>query len=208
LLVYNSGRLVEDILKFTAGEGLPIADVVIGGVGTMLRSDLHPHLSDRYTSALGAGYDADRVAALLSNQPDLERQPERYQHALKSSWYLHDGTSEALDEIEAMLQAADLAVKLVYSSKRDLDVLPEGADKGQALTWLCRELDIPLSDVVVAGDTGNDGAMFKLEGVRGIIPDNGLEELKQRYPASGTTIHASRAEADGVIEGLSAMLGR
>ena len=35
LLVYNSGRLIEDIIEFTAQEGLPPADFLIGGVGSL-----------------------------------------------------------------------------------------------------------------------------------------------------------------------------
>ena len=202
LLVYNSGRLVDDILEFTAEEGLPVADFVIGGVGTMLVSDRHPHLSAAYSESIGEGYDAERVHALLSDLPGLERQPERYQHALKSSWYLHDADEEHLTTLEQRLRDEELAVKVVYSSGRDLDVLPANADKGQALIWLADKLSVQLSDVVVAGDTGNDCGMFLVPEVKGIVPANGLRELKERFPKGDRFFHAEQETADGIIEGL------
>ncbi len=48
ILVYNSGRLIEDILSFTSDEGLPPADFLIGGVGTMLHSQSHSQLVETY----------------------------------------------------------------------------------------------------------------------------------------------------------------
>lgn len=202
LLVYNSGRLIDDILEYTAEEGLPKADIVIGGVGTMLGADTHPHLALDYTTSIGVGYDAEAIAAVLDTMEGIEIQPQRYQHEHKSSWYFHDATEESLAELESRLTERGLSVKIVYSSNRDLDILPANADKGQALVWLCERLEIPLADVVVAGDTGNDAGMFTLPGVRGVIPRNGLGELKERFSDPTYFYHASRAEADGVIEGL------
>lgn len=203
LLVYNSGRLVDDVLAFTAAEGLPTADIVIGGVGTMLQSGDRPHLSEAYSATFGTDYDPERIASLLETLSGLTRQPARYQHALKSSWFFHDASAESLAELEARLLAEGLTVKVVYSSNRDLDILPATADKGGALGWLCRELGIAFDEVVVAGDTGNDHGMFDLPDVRGIIPANGLAELKTLFSEEGRIYHAQAPEADGVIEGLT-----
>lgn len=203
LLVYNSGRLVDDVLDFIAAEGLPEADIVIGGVGTMLQSGSLPHLPQAYAGTFGGDYDPDRIAAILETLPGLRRQPARYQHALKSSWFFHDATPESLADLEGRLEAEGLTVKVVYSSNRDLDILPATADKGGALGWLCRELEIVLTEVIVAGDTGNDRGMFDLPEVRGIIPANGLAELKMRYSAEERVYHAHAPEAYGVIEGLT-----
>ncbi|MCM2472931.1 HAD-IIB family hydrolase [Rhizobium sp. CG5] len=202
VLVYNSGRLVDDILAFTEQEGLPRADIVIGGVGTMLASPTHADLSEHYGETLGANYDADRIAAIMTGLPGVERQPERYQHARKSSWFLHDASTDEVKALERRLIAAGLAVKLVYSSKRDLDVLPGNADKGQALRWLCDRLGIGLDEVVVAGDAGNDRAMFELDMVRGVIPANGHAELVTLCEGNPRIVRADRPEADGVMEGL------
>ncbi|TPP10024.1 HAD-IIB family hydrolase [Rhizobium glycinendophyticum] len=202
LLVYNSGRLVEDILAFTAEEGLPMADFIIGGVGTMLHSEAWPHLGDAYRATLDRGFDVDRVEAVLGSLDNLSRQPDHYQHPLKSSWYLHDAGQADLEAIENRLQVEGQEARLVYSSQRDLDIIPSAADKGQALRWLCTELGIGLSFVVVAGDTGNDRAMFELEGVTGILPENALGELSSLAQARNAIVHGNGRAAWGVLDGL------
>jgi mannosylfructose-6-phosphate phosphatase len=205
LLVYNSGRLIEDILEFTAEEGLPEADFLIGGVGTMIHSHGHPNLSSDYQTLIGQGFDVDLIEAELVMMERLKRQPAQYQHDYKSSWYLHDATVEEIQELERMLAGSGHRTRIVYSSARDLDVLPEIADKGRALTWLCQTLDIALDYVVVAGDTGNDRAMFELDGVRGILPGNALPELASLAQERTGIITTRGQAARGVIEGLSAL---
>lgn len=202
LLVYNSGRLIEDIIDFTAEEGLPAADFLIGGVGTMVHSESHPHLTAEYQTLIGEGFDVDLIEAELVMIERLTRQPAHYQHAYKSSWYLHDATAEEIGELQRMLEGSGHRARIVYSSGRDLDVLPDVADKGQALRWLCQTLDIGLDEVVVAGDTGNDRAMFELDGVRGILPGNALPELASLAQARAGMIATEGIAARGVIEGL------
>ncbi|GEO85150.1 MULTISPECIES: HAD-IIB family hydrolase [Alphaproteobacteria] len=207
LLVYNSGRLVDDILSFTEKEDLPVADFVIGGVGTMMSGGAISGMDVEYAEFIAEGYDAASIGVLLSDLPDIVRQPDRFQHERKSSWFLHDATADRLSALGDQLEGTGLKVKIVYSSNRDLDILPANADKGQALTWLCRKLGIRLDEVVVAGDTGNDSDMFTLDGVRGIIPANGRDELRLRFSQDDRVYHAKGREADGVIEGLWHWLG-
>jgi mannosylfructose-6-phosphate phosphatase len=204
LLVYNSGRLIEDMLDFTGEEGLPPADFLIGGVGTMLHSQTHPHLTADYRALISEGFDVDLIEAELVMMERLARQPQQYQHDYKSSWYLHDATTEEILGLERLLTDAGHRARVIYSSSRDLDVVPKGADKGQALAWLCEALEISLDEVIVAGDTGNDRAMFELAGVRGILPANALPEVSSLAQAKENMISTKSEAAHGVIEGLRA----
>lgn len=203
LLVYNSGRLVEDVLEFTAGEGLPTANYVIGGVGTLLHDVSTAEPFAAFRARLAEGWSLDRVDALLDGHPRTARQPERYQHDYKSSWYLHGASEAELAEIEANLAAYGIDATLIYSSERDLDILPRAADKGRALAFLCEHLGLSLDEVVVAGDSGNDSAMFTLPKVRGILVGNALPELIAAAPGD-RSYRASGRCADGVLEGLRA----
>lgn len=202
LLVYNSGRLVDDILSFIVEEGLPPADLVIGGVGTMMAGGALDGLQAEYADFIGGSYDAASIAELVGDFPGIEPQPDHYQHDHKSSWYLHGASTERLSALEQRIAGGGRQVKIVYSSDRDLDILPANADKGNALVWLCGKLGVALDEVVVAGDTGNDADMFLLDGVRGIIPANGRDELRLRLSGDERVYQAKGREADGVIEGL------
>lgn len=201
LLVYNSGRLVDDLRRFVDNGTLPPADYYLGGVGTQIYDvqagrimhELHDHLSD--------GWDLAKVRDVTSRFPGIQVQPDEFQHEFKSSWFLERALPEAIRELKRRLAEAGLKVKVVYSSGRDLDVLPRNATKGGALSWLCAKLDIPLESVVVAGDTGNDTSMFRLPGVRGIIVENALPELYEAT-VEVPTYSSRQILADGVIDGL------
>lgn len=208
VLVYNSGRLADDILNFVDEVGLPPPDYVIGGVGTMLAGPRHtprlanfPELS-HFTQRFSEGWSLEKVDAVLGPLKDTVRQPDGYQHAFKSSWYLLDASPEALASIEHALAEAGLSVTMVYSSGRDLDILPRSADKGQALAWLCNELGIGLDEVVVAGDTNNDRSMFELPAARGIVVANALPELLDMARDNPLIYSAKTPFALGVVEGL------
>jgi mannosylfructose-6-phosphate phosphatase len=203
LLVLNSGRLIDDQKAFIATTALPKPDVYIGGVGTMLDHEKEPSHAMLYSRSIGAGFDRERIETVLSDLPDITIQPDVYQHAQKSSWYLRDADAAILAGIEERLASAGIAARLVYSSNRDLDILPDGVDKGAALTWLCRQLGLSHDDVVVAGDTNNDRSMFGLPGVRGIIVGNALAELKAIAEDRPAIYSAEGQIADGVLEGLT-----
>ncbi len=202
LLVYNSGRLIEDMQAFLPQTRLPAADILIGGVGTMLIDNGGSSHGELYAASLGQPFENRSIRTILEKTGNASLQPDQFQHPHKSSWYLHDATAETIARIESDLQQAGQKVRVVYSSARDLDILPAGIDKGAALTWLCQQLGIGLDEVVVAGDTGNDSSMFALDGVRGIVVGNALPELRTLALAQ-TNIHlASQPMADGVIEGF------
>ncbi|CUX20443.1 MULTISPECIES: HAD family hydrolase [Agrobacterium] len=202
VLVFNSGRLIDDQLALLEEVPLPQPDYIIGGVGTMLHAKKRSELETAYTHSLGTGFDPRRIADVMSGIAGVTMQEARYQHGLKSSWFLHDADAAALREIEAGLLSAEIDARIVYSSGRDLDILPKAADKGAALAWLCGQLRIGLDESVVSGDTGNDRAMFELQNIRGVIVGNALPELVSLAHKDNRFFHSTAKEADGVIEGL------
>lgn len=201
LLVYSTGRLHQDARKTIDEAHLPPPDFLISGVGTsIVRSDGDAPLQE-YNDQFESTYDRRVVEEVLAGLPDVERQPPEFHHPYKSSWYLYDASKQRLEEIEERLRERGLNVSIVYSSNRDLDVLPAQVDKGRALAWLCESLGIPTSEVLVAGDSGNDAAMFRLDRVRGIIVGNAQPELLTAVVGQ-EAYRASSVLADGVVEGL------
>jgi sucrose-6F-phosphate phosphohydrolase len=200
-LCYSSGRLVDDNLELIEAMGLPVPEFIIGGVGTQIHAVRESGLITEYDAALAPGWDDAIVDEILATTPGIERQPPQYLHRYKSSWYLADASSEILDMLRSRLAERGVEAAIVYSSSRDLDVLPAAANKGNALAWLCARLDVATSSVVVAGDTGNDSSMFHLPGVRGIVVANAQPELFEAVVGL-PTYSAHNVMAAGVVEGL------
>ncbi|WP_081158694.1 HAD-IIB family hydrolase [Ensifer aridi] len=202
LLIYNSGRPADDMLALVDAKLLPKPDYVIGGVGTMIIDERMRARVEGFVKELGQPLDAAALAAVMNTIEGVIPQAAADQHPHKSSWCLHDAEEQRIHEIAARLVGAGLDVKLIYSSRRDLDILPHAGGKGRALAWICRELAVDLDEVVVAGDTGNDREMFEMPHVRGVVVSNALPELRQAIGHDRRHFLAQASHADGVIEGL------
>lgn len=200
-LCYNSGRMVDDVCQLIGEGQLPEPDYIIGGVGTEIFDFRTRTPLDEFNRVFKKGWDLARVEEIVTSFPGVERQPPEFLHPYKSSWYLHHAAPEKIEQLEKLLQEAGMEVEVIYSSQRDLDVLPKEANKGNALIWLCERLGISLHEVLVAGDTGNDAGMFAVDGVWGITPENAQPDLLSRV-VDRPVYQASQVMADGVLEGL------
>lgn len=200
-LVYSTGRLIQDAKKQIEQSGLPEPDYYIGGVGTVIHETGSGDTLDAFSAVLDEGWDRDAVQRVVRTFPKIEEQPAEQQHAWKSSWFWFDASSADLERLGTALREAGLNAQIVYSSARDLDVLPRAANKGNALRWLCTHHGFGVDEAVVAGDTGNDSSMFLVPGVRGIMPSNAEPELKLAV-LNANAFAATGECTDGVMQGL------
>ncbi len=201
VLVYNSGRLLQHTLEVIKTNRLPEPDYLICGVGTTIYDYKLREYIKVFEDTLSSGWDRDVVHAVLKSLPDVEEQPKKYQNKFKSSWRIYDAPQEKIGEIQAALEKEGLVVNVVYSSSRDLDILPQYANKGNALKWLLDWLEIKVNETLVAGDTGNDSSMFQIKDIRGIVVENAQPELFLET-IKRPTYTAAKPFADGVLEGL------
>ncbi len=202
ILTYNSGRLYKDILKLISKKILPEPAYIIGGVGTHIYDFDNHSVIKEFDEILDEGWDLSLVEDTIENLNfPISKQPRKYQHSYKRSYFLEGASSMDIQEIERIFGETTLDVNIVYSGDQYLDILPKWANKGNSLQWLLRSIGLKTTDVLVAGDSGNDAAMFRLKGVNGIAVSNAREEL-YKFTKYQQVYHAERAKDEGVVEGL------
>jgi sucrose-6F-phosphate phosphohydrolase len=197
-LVYSSGRFYDSVVESVESTQLPSPSAIIGGVGTDIRRYPSGERLDAWTDCF-VGWDAVVIRNALAEFASLELQPERFLSPHKVSYYAHDAAPQLLADVQSRLAALGQQAQLVYSSQRDLDILPAAAGKGAAARFLARQWGMPAERVLVSGDSGNDASMFA-QGFRGIVVANAHAELKEL--CNPHVYHATRAHAAGVQEGL------
>jgi mannosylfructose-6-phosphate phosphatase len=203
-LAYASGRLFESVKESIETKPLPVPDAIIGAVGTNIYAYPSGELFVAWHRQIGNDWNAERVRDILSDFQGLQLQPEDCQARYKVSYYYHDADAEDIQRLRRRLKEAAIEAEVIYSSKRDLDVLPAGADKGAAVVFLARTWNLDHKNVIVCGNSGNDRSMFE-HGFRGIVVANAHHELRRLNRPD--VYHAERPFAAGVVEGLHHWLG-
>lgn len=194
-----SGRFYESVVESVETSALPEPCAIIGGVGTDIR--LHPTGKplDGWHQHIGVNWDSTRIRQILSQDHDLEPQPDELQSDYKVSYYLREASAGQLEELDRRIRAAGIEAGIVYSSQRDLDVLPARANKGLAARFLAERMGLHQDAVLVAGDSGNDLSLFQ-QGFRGVVVANAHRELQSLK--HDDVYRATAGHAAGVLEGL------
>lgn len=124
---------------------------------------------------------------------------DEFQTPFKASFAVEG--DDRRNEVRRALAASPQKSRVIVSGKSDVDVLPPGAGKGEATLFLAVLLGVEADRrLVVAGDSGNDLAMFEVC-ERGILVGNARDEL--RHAVDSKRAYQARApHAAGVLEGL------
>jgi len=201
-LCYNSGRLPDDLLNLIKNKIIPEPDFFISGVGTSIYDHRKKMVIKEFSQVLDEGWNLDKVNKVMTSLGnEISEQPDHFQNDFKSSWFYDDATDDDIRKIEKLLKEEGLDVNVVYSSSRHLDVLPKWANKGNSLEWLIKYLNISAEETVVAGDSGNDSAMFKIPHINGIVVGNAQPELY--HETKGLSVfYSEKLRYEAVFEGL------
>jgi sucrose-6F-phosphate phosphohydrolase len=197
VIAYNSSRPCASLKETLAqNNNLPKPDYLIGALGTEIEDFPAGGRIDAYSRNLKAGWQRDKVAALME-QLGFAAHADEFQTEFKASY--HAPGDAQFQRVLDHLREAGLNAKVIFSGNKNLDIIPPGADKGKAVIFLHRMLGFHPEQVIVAGDSANDREMF-LHTFKGIIVGNADEALQSL--SSPNIHHAQSACAAGVLEGL------
>jgi sucrose-phosphate synthase len=98
------------------------------------------------------------------------------------------------------LYQADLHARVIHSHGMFLDLLPVRASKGLAVRYIADKWAIPLQQVLVAGDSGNDEDMLRGR-LLGVVVGNHHPEL-DKLRGFERIYFAQAMHARGILEAV------
>ncbi|MBP0484123.1 HAD-IIB family hydrolase [Sagittula sp. M10.9X] len=191
-----TGRSLPEARRVLCDWGIAAPATLITSVGTEIWRRAPGggyRLCRDFAQIIHRYWQRDRVAEVLEAN-GVSWQPGYEQRRWKLSLV---GTAGDADRIATVLRDRGLPTRVIASHGRFIDVVPCRAGKAQAILFEAERLGLLPTEVIVAGDSGNDRDMLETF-ARAILPGNALAELDSLC----TGYRARQSHAAGVLEGL------
>jgi sucrose-6F-phosphate phosphohydrolase len=201
-LIYATGRSYRSAQELKTQKKLLVPNYWVTGVGTEIyRQDIPDPV---WAEQLSQNWNRQAIARLAQSYPDLVPQSSLEQNPWKISFCInHSQASPILNNLQSQLEHLGLAAQIIFSSGRDVDIVPVNADKGRAIAYLREFLGTSPGKTLVCGDSGNDISLFK-QSTLGTIVKNAQPELIDWYLANPKPhlYLAPSPYAWGILDGL------
>ncbi len=194
-----TGRSVDSAIEYLEEYSLPQPDIAITSVGSEVYYE-NGTLYDRgWDAHLSHKWNRDKIREVLDGVDFLEYQEEETQKKYKISYYMEPG-KDRIEQVHEVLIKNGLRYNLIYSHDQFLDILPFRASKGKAIRYFSYKWEIPLENIMVCGDSGNDEEMLRGEPLAVVVENHSheLDELK----GLGRIYFSEKPSAAGIIDGM------
>jgi sucrose-phosphate synthase len=186
-----TGRHLESAIAVLEEWQVPTPDFFITSVGSQIHN-VAKEADENWLKHINYCWKPDEIRDYLSQFKELSLQADINQGEFKIS-YFADQNFEKLE--------LPYAANVIYSHGEFLDILPVRASKGLAVSYLAQSMGLPMTQVMVAGDSGNDEEMLTNEGF-GIVVGNYSKELEKLKNKKGIYFAKSHYAA-GILEGIN-----
>ncbi len=199
-----TGRTIDSALEVLEEHGIAVPDILITSVGAEIYYGAKSKPDRGWESHISAKWDRNKIERLLKRFAFLELQEGDTQRRFKLSYYV-DGThrdmAETLAQVHALLIENKSRYNMIFSHQQYLDILPYRASKGKAIRYLAYKWNIPLSSILVSGDSGNDEEMLRGE-MPAVVVGNHSDELNHLKGARNVYF-SDKAYAAGILDGIT-----
>lgn len=194
ILIYITGRYYDSAMSLIQQEGLPVPDLLVTDVGTSIYSGDQLTMDLEWAEMMQMDWMPEEIEEIAASVNGMIKQPLPLEN--RRSYFVED--SQPVEELKTKLSHRAVPHKLIFSGGRDVDVLPPGSGKGQALEYIVKKYNFENAKLLVAGDSGNDLEMLTL-GFPSVIVGNAQPELLES-PVHPQVFRASRSCAGGIHE--------
>lgn len=194
-----TGRTIDSAREILKKYKIPLPDIFITSVGSEIYYGENRHYDRGWDAHLSNRWSPERIKESLKDLPFLEMQEAETQKKFKISYNMEPGR-DRLAQVHQLLMENRCRYTLIYSQNQFLDILPQRASKGKAVRYISYKWEIPLEQILVCGDSGNDEGMLRGDTL-GVIVGNYSEELENLKGIKN--IYFARSEgAAGILEGM------
>lgn len=194
-----TGRIFESAIEILNANGVKTPDIIISNVGSRISYGDSQNHDKGWETHIKKNWNPDMIASLLEDVDFISLQKASVQGAYKLSYYMEPG-KDRLSRIHHLLTSNRLHYSLIYSQNNYLDILPYRASKGKAIRYLSYKWGIPLKNLLVCGDSGNDAEMLKGK-TMGVVVGNYSPEL-ETLQSEKQIYFAEKDYAGGMLEGI------
>ncbi len=194
-----TGRTLASATQVLREWNVLIPNIMVTSVGSEIYYGIPPVQDHEYSRHINYRWAPDRIRKVLGEQKGFELQPENTQRPHKISYFLDPETGITKQDVVNQLRRNKLAVQVIYSHDQFLDILPLRASKGHAIRYLAMKWKLPMENILVAGDSGNDEEMLRVSTL-GVAVGNRSHELEMLKDLPNVYF-AENFYAGGIIEG-------
>ncbi|EMR04904.1 Mannosylfructose-phosphate phosphatase [Bhargavaea cecembensis DSE10] len=193
-LAYVTGRHRASAMELIRGEELPVPDILITDVGTSVFAG--PELAEDpgWSRRMTENWEPQTVRRIAGKIPGIRLQD--LPDTRRVSFFSEGG--EPAEKLRQALLEEGVPHTYVFSSGRDVDILPEGGGKGEALRYVIGKFADGDARILIAGDSGNDLDMLML-GYPAVMVSNAQPELLEAE-GHDALFRATRPCAGGILE--------
>ncbi|MFC3197033.1 glucosylglycerol-phosphate synthase [Parapedobacter deserti] len=195
-LVFVTGRGIETVLPLVHDPLIPNPDYIIADVGATVVygknmqpvASIQGDIERQWPGKFVVRSKLTEVSGLVTQEVPQQR---------RCSFYYDEST-----DIEQVQQIAEsLGCEVLTSAGKYLDILPKDVNKGTTLIKLLQHIGFPEEQVLVAGDTYNDFALFDT-GYHGVVVGDSEPRLLSSTQEMPNAYHATAAGAGGILEAM------
>jgi HAD superfamily hydrolase (TIGR01484 family) len=206
-LTYVTGRNLEETRAVIKEQLLPVPEFLVCDVGTTIykkrvigfvKVKKYSNLLKNRTGL----YSIKKIKNDLAKNQFLRLQETEKQSKYKLSYYFKpDLEVQVKNSVRQYLKDKEWQITISYADRVGLfDILPRGVNKLFAINWLVSSLKMEQSDVLFAGDSGNDVAVFS-SGINSIVVNNCSQSVKDSLQKTTTIYLCQKTFTSGVLEG-------